>query len=74
MKRLSPVLTDYRITVIPPNTLLDFDAASVAIGNDDLPHWTIPVRALCVINEGDELFADYRLALPDFVPDKSWLP
>lgn len=57
-----------------PNTVLDFDAAEVRVGKDELPRWIIPVRALCPINTGDEIFTDYRHALPDFVPDKTWLP
>lgn len=57
-----------------PNTILEFKLAEVTIGKDELARWVIPVRALCDIHSGDELFSDYRHALPDFVPGKTWLP
>ncbi|MEM6821676.1 MAG: adenosylmethionine decarboxylase [Verrucomicrobiota bacterium] len=56
-----------------PNTILDFDTARISFNEKGRPFWTIPVRALRSIEVGEELFADYGNALPDFVVEKNWL-
>ncbi len=57
-----------------PNAALDWPTVTIYFDEDDLPAWTVALRAKRSIRAGEELFVNYRCTLFDYVPPREWLP